>query len=364
MKNNVINLIKVICFLAVFGVLFTIVQFVFQYKGRNAFYLQERFDSYQQAVDNGEEIDIVSFGTSSMFRGFSPMIVYEETGATSFNFSGANQDPMCEYYFVKSVLEIQVPKVIILDFSSLFREQEQFDKNFKYVYLRTIDNLPNHQIRQELIDSILAKDSEVNRWELSIPWLRNHTRWTQLEKQDYCLKSNYLEWRKGWLLGFGIENVENTDYVTKAQLASETETIEINQDALYWYEKTLALCKENDIQVLAVSVPNSETGQNASKYKTYEKFCEEKDIPYLNYATQEQVTRLQINDKYDYFDAMHLNLRGAIKLSQVMAQDIDKMFHLEDRRGNSVYSEWDENWDKFYEEQKLFIDLYFYHIES
>lgn len=358
MKKNAVKITcKLLCFLAIFCVLFLSVQSVFKYKGWDTLYIDVRLKSYQEAADKGEQIDVVALGSSPLFRGMVPMTMYHDTGMTVYNFGSSRQNAMCEYYLLKSVVKINVPKVVVLDLNSLFQDRKS-DETFSITYYQTLDGLADNSIRNELIEAILQDNPDQNRIDLMFPLLRSHSEWESLDEADYTGETpDYKEYAKGCLIGTLIKNLGNkTNYLTEAQLSQETQVKEISEYSLSWYEKIISLCEENGIKVAVVSVPITTSGLQVDKYKTFERFCSENKIPYFNYATQEKIAETGISAWNHYHDEGHLNLRGGMRLSRIMARDFQNQFGFDDKRGDPMYADWDQDWAEFYNDYQELVD--------
>lgn len=351
MKKSTIGIIvKVGCFLLIFCVLFLAIQSVFRFKGWGALAIDTRLRDYEQAAERGEEIDVVCLGTSALFRGMVPVVMYEQEGITSFNFGSSLQNAMCEYYLLKSIVEIHAPEVVILDLSSLYEDRmADNESRFLRTYYQTADGLQDYRIRQELIEAILQDNPSQNRADLMFPLLREHSKWTSLDKDDYLSDPSVLpKYARGCLLGDETTVFSSPSYVTEAQISQQTQTREISEYSLNWYEKIFTLCEEYGIEVMVVAFPTAISGDSPNSYYTLETFCKERDIDYFNYATAEQISAAQIDATDNFHDAAHLNVRGGIRVSRLLAENLAETYGLKDRRGNENYSQWDEDWAIFY----------------
>lgn len=66
------------------------------------------------------------------------MEIYENSGIVSYNLSTSGQSIEVTYYLLRSALERQLPKVVVLDASSLFFDDDIDIKNWRYV----LDEMP------------------------------------------------------------------------------------------------------------------------------------------------------------------------------------------------------------------------------
>ena len=65
-------------------------------------------------------VDVLFFGSSHAVSSFSPQILYDRYGITSYNLGCEQQNLITYYYLLKEALRFQKPKAIVLDCYILF----------------------------------------------------------------------------------------------------------------------------------------------------------------------------------------------------------------------------------------------------
>lgn len=351
-------LIKALAFLVIFCALFLIVQNVLTYKANQNELMGYRYRSFQAAPE--DSIDVVFIGSSPVYAGVTPLVIWEETGITSFNIATSNNTAFSTYYGLRFVLETQHPKVLVIDFCGLFQDRKVKDSgyegNYENVYRRT-STMPSFALKNEFVQQLLADNPEEDPVMWYVPLLRYHTRWTELTERDFK-DVDYEEWRKGASLQTKVvENPINYDAAMFDMAYSPAET---SQYAWAYYQKVIDLCRENDIALVAINCPRSTTKEMLHRYVTTQLVCGENGIPFYNFNLPEYWEELGFDPAADFYDTAHMNLSGSIKLSAALGEILQQEFDLPDHRGDGAYASWDADWDAFYENYEEYLVAFRY----
>ncbi|MBR1693399.1 MAG: hypothetical protein IJ711_11595, partial [Lachnospiraceae bacterium] len=71
--------------------------------------------------------DVVFVGSSHVYCGVYPMLLWNEYGFASYDAASASQSVPCSYYLIRDVIFRQHPKVIVLDvYRGDIREEKHF----------------------------------------------------------------------------------------------------------------------------------------------------------------------------------------------------------------------------------------------
>ena len=62
--------------------------------------------------EKSNSVDVLFLGTSNMFHTINPLVLYEDTGITSFDFGSSSQSLNMTYMYLKEALKTQNPKVV------------------------------------------------------------------------------------------------------------------------------------------------------------------------------------------------------------------------------------------------------------
>ncbi|MCI8331591.1 MAG: hypothetical protein HFE78_02025 [Clostridiales bacterium] len=342
---------RVCAFALVFALVFVSVQNVFRHKGAGVNYLDERYRDFREEPDG--TIDVVYLGSSPMYRGVAPLMMWRETGITGVNFAVPEQSAFNNYFELQMILETQTPKLLVLDFSSLFSDRKADEVQFRYEYYRVFDALPSASLRFEMAKRIISENEEQFWSDYYFPLLRLHTRWISLTENDFDNQSVFEPYVKG------------AGLLTTATPLSTGPTFdpsepfqykEYSEYSLSYYRMIMDLCVEHGVQIAAVSFPKDDSRIYADEYQSIQRFCDENDIAYFNFNDPALLQTLGLDYEIDFYDKGHLGASGACKLSKQLAVLLKERYGLLDHRGDVRYAGWDEDWRLFYEAYADYVE--------
>ena len=341
---------KIIIFLVLFCNTWFCIQWVLHYRwtGHDAIY--SRNMCYQEETPN--TIDVLYFGTSEVYASVFPTVMYESEGITGVNFAVQNKSAITCYYQLEYALQYQHPKVVCCDFSALFSDCLPSDT--EAVYRKIVDGIPDEKIKLKLIRDICKVDSSQSFLSWEFPLLRYHSTWNNLTKDyfenEYVISPYYKRYSQGCLLAdWEYADAETFGVEIKSEMwcAERTDT-EYSKISLEYYERFIELCRENNIQVVALIPPKiSDAALKTSRWSAMQDYFETNNLTVIDYNTYEEVNRLGLELEKDYYDSMHVNYRGAVKMSLDLAKQLKKHFNLKDHRGDNNYISWDDYWEEF-----------------
>lgn len=344
--NRTNRVIKVIIFFII-GIL------IFQ--KLNTIFIPQWVDSIDPATarirqfyyEKRDTLDVIAVGSSEIGRGYSPLTIWKEYGVTSYNFGSSYQTMPIAYYKIKEILKYQKPKVILLGMDAIVRHIEATEESKRKLF----DNMKLDNIK---IEAIFDKNIEIkNKDKLSyfFPILRFHSRWGQLEKNNFK-KSNKNTYKKVAFKGIPMIKIKNPYTGNKLYMEDKGEKFEILDTDLLYIDKIVKMCEENDVKLLWIEMPcphswdlakSNATRELADKYKI--------DFIDLNLMLKD----LNIdwdNDTYDY--GGHLNIYGAEKVSSYLGKVIAEKYKCQDRRQDTqIANDWNKEVQKYEKAKKI-----------
>ncbi len=118
---------KILVFLSLLLILLGMTQKVFIHKFKYPTDNEDHLGRYQEYLQlKDKTVDVLFLGTSHAMYGISPMEIYKNTGIVSYNMSGTAQRMSNARTMLDFSLRTQSPKVVLLDASNLFQEEEHF----------------------------------------------------------------------------------------------------------------------------------------------------------------------------------------------------------------------------------------------
>ena len=261
-------------------------------------------------------IDVMMFGNSDLYNGFSPIELYKETGIISFNCGKSQQTVPVIYEQLKKTLTLQQPKLVILEADCIFYDKKEFaGNNYNAILLRAP--------------------------------VKYHVRWKDLTLKDFYTvptmknRTNYL---KGFVFDGRISGYKVSENYMKD---FDAEPKEIKENAKKYLIKCVDLCKENNIPFLIMGIPSPNTWSMACN-KGLNKFVNEYNENQLDYKINcidmnLKPEKLVFNfDTYFKDNGNHCNYMGAKAVTSFMGNYLKENYpFLKDRRNDNV-----SNWNK------------------
>ena len=263
-------------------------------------------------------IDVIAVGDSECTTALAPVVMWRESGITSYNCGTAGQHLYDTLFYLRRAFSCQKPKVVILETNAIYRECM-------------------------LSDYLYAKFSEL------LPVLRYHDRWKSLRAED--LGPVHYTWTdplRGHMLYAEIVPGCCEEYMKPME--DVRQTARWNRQCL---REIVSLCRENGAGLLLLSTPST-VNWNMTNHNGIQALADEYDIDYLdlNLAAGEISIDWQTDTK-DGGD--HMNAWGAEKVSTYLARYLSRQYALADHRGESGYESWEEGLkehEKFMEEAR------------
>lgn len=334
------RVIRVIVLVAVLVMVINSLYKVLSWKDTTGGYLS----AYTQLYNIPENtVDVVFVGTSHVYCGIYPSILWRDYGIASFDMAVSGQDKQSAYYSLREVLKTQKPKVVLVDLFALYYEIQENEAN-------EYRNLLGMKYSTNMFDLIRNYNAnpgiEKRNYYLRFPII--HTRYRELSKYDFepYLPSVYGKGEdiyfenRGW-----YEGAENNYSKTEKRTS-------LSKVELEWLESLKGLSEEYGFKLCFTLLPAEISDDLQEKINTAADWALLNDVDY--YDLNKTRETLDITEKNDYLDINHLNAYGAEKVTRFLYNNVLSNCGLEDHRGNQVYETWNLNACRLLHEQNLF----------
>ena len=335
------KVIKAIAFMLIFGVLFFSVQALLygdsdtrDYKKVTAFF-EEREES----------LDAVFLGSSATYAFWTPAFAYGEYGITVYPLSTARQMLLSAKYLIDDARKTQPDALYIVNLVSV-------ETTNNYVH-RLLDGYPNTLNKYKMIDYLSDKAgySLSERMEYYFPIIRFHSRWSELDADDFKHAFDKHEdiTHQGYLMQTGIDSVDPSDNRKPDDLLD----VSLPKRAIEYLDKMTALCREKGVELILVKAPT-----NSVRYYWYTEwdaqmvdYAEKNGLAYYSLVGKDEEMGLDWStDTYD--KGLHLNVYGAEKFTSYFGKILAENHGIEDRRSDSEISAvWEARIGSYYKER-------------
>ena len=276
-------------------------------------------------AEEKDSLDFVFVGSSQMFTSVVPAVLWEEYGITSYDF-GANEQPMyLSYYYIKEALKYQDPKAIVLEVSYCNAPEYTHEG----VHHINLDDLRMGPVKLEAIFDIIP---EGERFPYIFELAKYHDTWTTMDKASFQYigadKHNPYKGYTPSLDGFADGGEFNEE------IAKVTEKAELAELSVKYMEKIIALCKEENVDLLFLKTPNDHI-QNQPEYNAVADIAENHNIPYLDLNREMK-------------GQLHNHVFHAETITKRIGEWLTSLYEVEDKREKPEFAQWNEDADYYY----------------
>lgn len=271
--------------------------------------IKQRAQKYVELEAQKENsLDMIVIGDSESYTSISPLQLWNEQGITSYNCSQPGQWLPETYYLLKTAFKHQQPKVVLLETNILFREQET-------------------------LDDLQSRMAEAGKY--YFPIFRLHDIWKPLAG-GFRSNLNY----EGFQISDKVKTCTIPNYMKK-----KLEDEKIPASVKKYMKKIIGLCKEQNAELVLVSVP-SPKNYNLVKHNKITDYAKEQNLLYLNLNLK--IKELGIDWKKDSMDAGdHMNICGAEKVTNYLGNYLKTQFSFPNHRDDAFYQSWKKNGDAY-----------------
>ena len=258
-----------------------------------------------------DSVDLMFVGSSMAYCDIIPAKIYEETGHTTYVLSAPYMMPDVAYYYIKEAVKTQSPKVIMLEATSFFFTIDEAD-----YYKVNIGYMPYSANR---LSATLFAAPASEKLGLLFPLFNYHDRWEQYGIKDYFIlrPDAKTDLTAGYTL---LEKAEpQTERFEREFLCSEEDYKENTE----YMHKIIKFCEDEDIELEMFIVPACEY---VSEELTEKLTAEAGEVKVTNF--NDHFEEMDFDLESDFFDTRHVNLKGAVKFSQYLAEYITQSFDL------------------------------------
>lgn len=275
-------------------------------------------------------VEVCVLGSSQVVYGISGMELYGEYGISAYSLGTALQPIQASYTWLQEADKKHDLKLLVFDVSMLFENSDEAR------YRQAFDNMKMSPLKLKAVWEH-CKESETADPFISYVFniIKYHNRWDSLDINDFQIKEQEHPIFRG-NFAYAL-----TEPLNVSKMAIDSDAIDPNvmvfEDQFKYFEKILAYCDDNNIEVLLIKTPKM--SWNGSKNVVVQKYAEEHDLPFIEFNTMEMLTELGLDGAKDFRDGDHLNLLGARKLSNWLGAYIKENYELTDFRKVDGYDD-------------------------
>ncbi|MCQ2521388.1 MAG: hypothetical protein MJ105_03325 [Lachnospiraceae bacterium] len=315
-------------FIALFFICFLCFHKIFSFKDGDGSFVMK---SFYELEDNS--VDVLILGTSHVFEGINPAILWEDLGVTSYDLCGSMTPMWNSYYYLEEALKKQTPQLVILDAFSLVPVFEEFSHASKY-----IKNTFGLRPSETKINAI--KETTGEEWvSYALEYMQYHNRYSELSDIDFYPYRNdepmfgtWLGYARNYTVLPFEEQYYDNQYMCMDLVEKEEE----------YYRKIITLCQEEEIPLLIIAVPYAGYSE-ADMYfmNSGAMIAEELGVPFVDFNLYRDV--LGVDASTDYADFNHLSYIGSDRFTHYLARYLAANYVLPTHnKSDAKYMRWNQ----------------------
>ena len=306
---------------------------------------------YDCAGDN----DVVFVGDCEVYENFSPITLWQEYGITSCIRGSAQQTIWQSYYLMEETFRYETPRAMVFNVLSMKYGDPaatgSADRREAYNRM-TLDGMRWSSSKWNAIkDSMTDMEKEKGgMWLYLFPLLRYHDRWSDLSAEDF----KYMFYRdqltdNGYLMQVGVNPV------TAPHAERPLANYSFSDSAWSYLDRMRTLCEEHGTELILIKSPSLSPVWWDQWDSQIREYAEKYGLSYYNFLEDQEEIGLDWNtDTYD--TGLHLNVRGAEKLSSYFGKILSENHHLPDHRADAALSSlWAEKTETYNQRKALLM---------
>ena len=297
-------------------------------------------------AEKDNSLDVIFMGNSDMYRGLSPIVLWDKYGIASYSYTSSGQRAWTAYYVLLDALRSQNPDIIVFNVDEI----QSTSQSTESCYRKAFDNLQLSTVKLKALLDRTYKMSIFDRLSYIFPILRYHSRITSLTSDDFKYAYGYKEYEnKGLDLTANIKPYNGGS----SYMDDKGETYEFPKKTQKYMDKIVSTCRKKGIKLILVEIPSADSWSYA-KSQAVSKYANENNLPFIDCNIY--LNDIGIDWTHDTADGGdHLNIYGAEKVTRFLGKYLNENYNLPDRRIDSAYSSWFSASNKYHENLNIAI---------
>ena len=275
--------------------------------------------------------DVIFIGDCEVYANFTPMEMYRDRGITAYVRGTSQQLIWQSYYILEETFRYEIPKAVVYNVNAM-RYSEPVSEAFNRL---TIDQMKWSSEKISIIKASMTEEEDF--WSYVFPILRYHSRFDELTGEDltYFFKSGDNTWN-GHLVN---QEVNPLGTLPAKRMLSDYQFGDI---CWAYLDKMRQLCEAHGVELILIKAPSVYPYWYEEYESQIQEYADTYDLAYYNFLNDAEAMGIDYQtDTYD--GGLHLNLKGAVKLSRwfadILAEDHNIPDHRQDGEIAAVYNE-------------------------
>ena len=292
--------------------------------------VRERVTGFYAVEQNS--LDLVTIGSSSVYRYIDVPFLYSKFGYTSYTLGTPGQSFHAYQYLIDEVEKTQHPKLYLIDSRRYIKAEPnkkintkrlmELAGNMKYSRTRTV------MVREMSVD---IKDPLPYYWDL----ITYHAAWPQLHVDNL---SFYKNEKKHALMGW--QNMPGRKEIEVEDVSGITTQRPMVDRAEKELRELCEYAREKEIPLLFIGTVYHMTTEQKEVSNTFERIVKEYGMEYLE--CNELWEEMGLDPETDFYNEYHANCIGARKHTLFLGEYLDAHYQIRGKHTDKVTEIWEE----------------------
>ncbi|MBR5597723.1 MAG: hypothetical protein IKW30_09995 [Lachnospiraceae bacterium] len=287
-----------------------------------------------------ETVDVMFFGSSHAHCTFDHGLLWDEYGIAGYTLSAGAQMIDSTYYFVKEAIEVQNPKIVVLEVWGAVHDEIINDDASFYRNTLGMRWSKNHRDFVKDLSEHMKKDP-IYKKQLLLKFPIIHSRYTEIVQDDFENMEPYMRGYRGSYLRGEFE---------APPVISEENVLPLEERSEEYLRKIIDITKMSDTELILVAAPYCSSETERMRFNYIKQIATEEEIPMIDF--HHLYEEIELDYDVDFRDGGHVNNYGAEKVTSYVADFLVNNYDLTDKRGSNKYILWDIN-SRFLEGTKI-----------
>lgn len=344
-KTALKKMISAVVFITILMLLIVMLGGVVLPKNRN--YMMKR--TFEQ---ENKKLDILVSGSCHSYTSVNPIHLFNKFGITSYDIGQGSETIAGSYLQLVDYLEVTNPKVVLVETWGINAKDTYIDSEsiLGSLLASSIDNnypsIEKASLVQDfeslgiiddffyltrykgrLIDGTITEADFTESYE----HLKEINTYGNNKSEEWETETRMNN--KGYKCVWGTLE-EGTEIITES--VEDNETLEVDAVQLKYIDKIIDLCKEKGVEVIFYRAPYQCTKSELKRFNALKQYLEDKGETFIDLEKE-----IDFDYRNDFSDIYHLNVEGAKKSTELLANSVKEKNNLKDHRGEAGYEEWD-----------------------
>lgn len=262
-------------------------------------------------------VDVLFLGNCHAYSTFMPSVIKNVSGKNGYVLGGAGQNIQLTYYHLREALKRQSPSYVVLETFPILIYDSYTNPDSIDAYAHS--NFSDLPLSFDKLLYALDYQKGSQWFYLWFDLGYFHDRWEEIQTLNYKPMSQ----DNGYIPYSNYDPLSDPEQ--PLELVQTDRKMEIDPDYLDYVYRIINLAEEKGIQLLFTTVPyTSMTDREAARLNTLGDIAEEHNIPFINFAEETMLEKLDFRRGY-MIDAYHVNEQGGLILSEYMGNVLKEM---------------------------------------